>query len=101
MNFKEFTAAVAVQSLKSKVPTDFRFEETKISIDLDMIVWYKQYWHIGTDKFKESHTEVCIAGINNPVIPSYLAMVLSTDGGVPTTSPPPPTGTPPTNKLAK
>tara|TARA_R100000388_G_C7188744_1_gene132431 strand:+ start:232 stop:483 length:252 start_codon:yes stop_codon:yes gene_type:complete len=68
MNFKEFTAAVAVQSLKSKVPTDFRFEETKISIDLDMIVWYKQYWHIGTDKFKESHTEVCIAGINNPVI---------------------------------
>ena len=27
---KEYIAAVEIQSLKSKVPTDFRFEETKI-----------------------------------------------------------------------
>lgn len=68
MNFKEFTAAVAVQSLKSKVPTDFRFEETKISIDLDKIVWYKEYWHVGTNKFKTTYTEVCVDGTDKPVI---------------------------------
>jgi hypothetical protein len=68
MNFKEFTAAVAVQSLKSKVPTDFRFEETKISIDLDKIVWYKEYWHVGTNKFKTTYTEVYVDGTDKPVI---------------------------------
>ena len=68
MKYKEFTTAVAVQSLKSKVPTDFRFEDTQISVDLDMIIWFKQYWHAATDKFKDTHTEVCFAGLSSPVI---------------------------------
>lgn len=65
---KEYNIAVEVQSLKSKVPTDFRFEETKISIDLNKVVWFKQYWHIGTDKFQESHTEVLLFGQSKPII---------------------------------
>jgi len=65
---KEYNIAVEVQSLKSKVPTDFRFEETKISIDLNKVVWFKQYWHVGTDKFQESHTEVLLFGQSKPII---------------------------------
>ncbi len=68
MKYIEFTAAVAIQSLKSKVPTDFRFEETKISVDLDKIIWFKQYWHLGTDKFKETYTEVMFSDNSKPII---------------------------------
>ena len=50
---KEYIAAVEIQSLKSKVPTDFRFEETKICIDLDKVVWFKEYFHVATDKFQK------------------------------------------------
>ena len=65
---KEYNAAVAVQSLKSKVPTDFRLEVTKISIDLSKVVWFKEYFHIATDKFKDTHTEVLMFGHQNPII---------------------------------
>ena len=65
---KEYTAAVAIQSLKSKVPTDFRFEETKICIDLSKIVWFKEYFHVATDKFKSTHTEVLLFGQSDPII---------------------------------
>lgn len=51
---KEYTAAVEIQSLKSKVPTDFRFEETKISVDLTKVVWFKEYFHVATSKFQET-----------------------------------------------
>jgi len=65
---KEYKAAVLVQSLKSKVPTDFRFEETKISLDLDDVVWFKEYFHMSTNKFKSSHTEVLMHGQGTPIV---------------------------------
>lgn len=65
---KEYIAAVEVQSLQSKVPTDFRFEETKIRIDLDKVVWFKEYFHVATDKFQDTHTEVLLFGQNKPII---------------------------------
>lgn len=65
---KEYIAAVAVQSLKSKVPTDFRFEETKISIDLNKVIWFKEYFHRATDKFQRTHTEVLLFGQSEPII---------------------------------
>lgn len=64
----EYIAAVEVQSRKSKVPTDFRFEETKIRIDLGKIVWFKEYFHIATNKFKNTHTEVLLFGQSKPII---------------------------------
>ncbi len=65
---KEYIAAVEIQSLKSKVPTDFRFEETKICIDLDKVVWFKEYFHVATDKFQNTHTEVLLFGQSKPII---------------------------------
>ena len=65
---KEYIAAVEVQSRKSKVPTDFRFEETKIRIDLNKIVWFKEYFHVATNKFQDSHTEVLLFGQSKPII---------------------------------
>jgi len=65
---KEYIAAVAVQSLKSKVPTDFRFEETKIMINLDRVSWFKQYWNVATEKFKHTYTEVLIHGQEIPIL---------------------------------
>ena len=65
---KEYTAAVEIQSLKSKVPTDFRFEETKISVDLTKVVWFKEYFHVATSKFQETHTEVLMYGDQSPII---------------------------------
>ena len=64
---EEFIIAVEVQSLKSKVPTDFRFEETKIMLNLNSVVWFKEYWHVATDKFQDSHTEVLIQGTSKPI----------------------------------
>ena len=75
---KEYNIAVEVQSLKSKVPTDFRFEETKISIDLNKVVWFKQYWHVGTDKFQESHTEVLLFGLPVKSATLYLSFNINT-----------------------
>lgn len=65
---KEYIAAVAVQSLQSKVPTDFRFEETKIMLDLERVVWFKEFFHPRTDKFQSTHTEILIFGQSSPIV---------------------------------
>lgn len=65
---KEYTAAVEIQSRKSKVPTDFRFEQTKICIDLSKVVWFKEYFHVATDKFQNTHAEVLLFGQIKPII---------------------------------
>ena len=62
MRYKEFIVAIAIQSKYSKIPTDFRFENTKIMIDLDKVVWCKQYFHEATDEFKNDYTDVFIDG---------------------------------------
>lgn len=65
---KEYIAAVEIQSRKSKVPTDFRFEQTKICIDLSKVVWFKEYFHVATDKFQNTHAEVLLFGQSKPII---------------------------------
>jgi len=67
MRYKEFIVAIAIQSKHSKVPTDFRFENTKIMIDLDQVVWCKQYFHEATDMFKDDYTDIFINGQNEPI----------------------------------
>ena len=62
MRYKEFIVAIAIQSKHSKIPKDFRFENTKIMIDLDKVVWCKQYFHEATDEFKDDYTDVFIDG---------------------------------------
>ncbi len=64
----KWRAAVAVQSLQSKVPTDFRFEETKIMLDLERVVWFKEFFHPRTDKFQSTHTEILIFGQSSPIV---------------------------------
>lgn len=68
MKYTEFTAAVAIQSLKSKVPTDFRFEYTQISIDLSTVVYFKEYFHVATSEFKNTHIEVLLQNQASPII---------------------------------
>tara|TARA_R110001592_G_scaffold85153_8_gene251543 strand:+ start:15035 stop:15292 length:258 start_codon:yes stop_codon:yes gene_type:complete len=65
MKYKEFIVALAIQSKKSKVPTDFRFETTKIMLDLNKVIWCKQYFHEATDKFNDDYTNVFIDGQND------------------------------------
>ena len=68
MKYTEFTAAVAIQSLKSKVPTDFRFEYTQISIDLSTVVYFKEYFLVATSEFKNTHIEVLLQNQASPII---------------------------------
>lgn len=64
---KEFIATVAVQSKHSKVPTDFRFEKTKVMIDLSRVIFFKEYYHIPTEKFMSTHIEVVVYGQQVPL----------------------------------
>lgn len=66
---KEFITTVAVQSKHSKVPTDFRFEKTKVMIDLGKVIFFREYYHPGTEKFMDSHVEVVVHGQQ---VPLYL-----------------------------
>tara|TARA_R110002012_G_scaffold3265_1_gene15220 strand:+ start:6286 stop:6543 length:258 start_codon:yes stop_codon:yes gene_type:complete len=65
MRYKEFIVALAIQSKKSKVPTDFRFETTKIMLDLDKVIWCKQYFHEATDEFNDDYTNIFVDGQND------------------------------------
>jgi len=65
--YKEYTVAIAIQSKHSKVPTDFRFENTSIMLDLDQVIWCKQYFHEATDKFKDEYTDILIFGQSKPI----------------------------------
>ena len=62
MKYKEFIVAVAIQSKKSKVPTDFRFETTRIMIDLNKVIWCKEYFHEATDEFNGDYTDIFVSG---------------------------------------
>ena len=62
MKYKEFIVALAIQSKRSKVPTDFRFETTKIMLDINKVIWCKQYFHEATDEFKHDYTDIFVEG---------------------------------------
>jgi hypothetical protein len=64
---KEFTLALAIQSKHSKVPTDFRFENTRITLELDDVSYFKEYFHHATDKHQKDYTDVLLKGSSNPV----------------------------------
>jgi hypothetical protein len=68
---KEFITTIAVQSKHSKVPTDFRFEKTKVMIDLSKVIYFREYYHPGTEKFMDTHVEVVVFGQS---VPLYLEM---------------------------
>lgn len=65
---KEFTVSVAIQSKQSRVPTDFRFEDTKITLELDDVIYFKEYFHYNTDKFQKEYTDVLLRGLSIPII---------------------------------
>ncbi len=68
MKLKEFTAAVPIQSSTSRIPTDFAFFETMITIDLEDIAYFKQYFHLGREAFQDDYTEVLMKGAEKPIV---------------------------------
>ena len=68
MKLKEFIAAVPVQSNTSKVPTDFTFFMTKVTIDLNDIAYFKQYFHYGREAFQNDYTEVLMKGAEKAIV---------------------------------
>jgi|TARA_R110002020_G_scaffold17044_16_gene60334 hypothetical protein len=68
MKLKEFTAAVPIQSKTSKIPTDFQFYMTLVTIDLDDIAYFKQYFHPGREAFQDDYTEVLMKGAEKPIV---------------------------------
>ena len=68
MRLKEFTAAVPIQSKTSKIPTDFTFGLTLITLDLSDIAFFKQYFHVGREAFQEDYTEVLMKGHHEPIV---------------------------------
>ena len=39
-----------------------------MQIDLSKIVWFKEYFHVSTNKFQNTHTEVLLFGQSKPII---------------------------------
>tara|TARA_R100000541_G_scaffold370_11_gene3207 strand:+ start:14778 stop:15026 length:249 start_codon:yes stop_codon:yes gene_type:complete len=68
MKLKEYTAAIAIQSSTSKIPTDFQFHETLITIDLEDIAYFKQYFHLGREAFQKDYTEILMKGAEKPIV---------------------------------
>jgi len=68
MKLKEFTAAVPIQSSTSKIPTDFQFYMTKVTIDLNDVAYFKQYFHYGREAFQDDYTEVLMKGAEKPIV---------------------------------